>query len=92
MTLAFIAFGVSFAGMTVAFIIAVQHRNYWRSHRRQRGLVDNATALTEPVPAVCIGGLGAYHARWHFHPLSSRCEWLLNDALVVSRTRRRNNR
>jgi hypothetical protein len=59
MTLAFIAFGVSFAGMTVAFIIAVQHRNYWRSHRRQRGLVDNATALTEPVPAVCIGGLGA---------------------------------
>jgi hypothetical protein len=31
MTLALVAFGIGFAGMTVAFIVAVQHRNYWRS-------------------------------------------------------------
>jgi|HubBroStandDraft_1064217.scaffolds.fasta_scaffold643144_1 hypothetical protein len=31
MTLALIAFGISFAGMTVAFIAAMQRRNYWRS-------------------------------------------------------------
>ena len=31
MALALIALGISFAGMTVAFIAAMQRRNYWRS-------------------------------------------------------------
>jgi hypothetical protein len=62
MTLAFIAFAISFAGMTVAFIGAVQHRNYWRSQARHwEDMTHGAAASLKIADNAADQWCAAYH-------------------------------